>query len=431
MKANQGSGFLKIKGGTPLKGKVKVQGSKNAALPVMAAALLLDNGEVHLRNVPKLLDVQTMSELLVSLGAVVERNDHTMTIEIEGEPAWETPSSLVRKMRASSLVLGPLLARCGRVILPLPGGCAIGSRPMDLHFKGLSKMGAQIELDKGAVIARADKLVGARIYLDFPSVGATENLLMAAVLAKGETLIENAAREPEIDNLVRALKSMGAAIEGEGTGILRVRGQKELNPATIDIIPDRIEAATYLLAGAITRGDVTVKGVVAEHLNALLAKLDEAGIEVINKENELRVNSPDRPRGLTVKTMPYPGFSTDLQPQMMALLSLAEGTSVIYETIFESRFLHASELQKMGAQIELQGNTAIIHGQSSLIGAEVYATDLRGGAALVLAGLAAEGETVVYDVHHLDRGYENMAEKLTLLGAEVCEGKDKIKEGKQ
>ena len=431
MKTNQESGFLKIKGGTPLKGKVKVQGSKNAALPVMAAALLLDSGEVHLRNVPKLLEVQTMSDLLVSLGAVVKRDDHTMTIEIEGEPAWETPSSLVRKMRASSLVLGPLLARCGRVILPLPGGCAIGSRPMDLHFKGLSKMGAQIELDKGAVIARADKLVGARIYLDFPSVGATENLLMAAVLAKGETLIENAAREPEIDNLVRALKSMGAAIEGEGTGILRVRGQKELNPATIDIIPDRIEAATYLLAGAITRGDVTVKGVVAEHLNALLAKLDEAGIEVINKENELQVNSPDRPRGLTVKTMPYPGFSTDLQPQMMALLSLAEGTSVIYETIFESRFLHASELQKMGAQIELQGNTAIIHGQSSLIGAEVYATDLRGGAALVLAGLAAEGETVVYDVHHLDRGYENMAEKLILLGAEVCEGKDKIKERKQ
>jgi len=431
VKTNQESGFLKINGGTPLKGKVKVQGSKNAALPVMAAALLLDNGEVHLRNVPKLLDVQTMSDLLVSLGAVVKRDDHTMTIEIEGEPAWETPSSLVRKMRASSLVLGPLLARCGRVILPLPGGCAIGSRPMDLHFKGLSKMGAQIELDKGAVIARADKLVGARIYLDFPSVGATENLLMAAVLAKGETLIENAAREPEIDNLVRALKSMGAAIEGEGTGILRVRGQKELNPATIDIIPDRIEAATYLLAGAITRGDVTVKGVIAEHLNALLAKLDEAGIEVINKENELRVNSPDRPRGLTVKTMPYPGFSTDLQPQMMALLSLAEGTSVIYETIFESRFLHASELQKMGAQIELQGNTAIIHGQSSLIGAEVYATDLRGGAALVLAGLAAEGETVVYDVHHLYRGYENMAEKLILLGAEVCEGKDKIKERKQ
>jgi len=344
-----------------------------------------------------------------------------MTIEVSGELAWETPASLVRKMRASSLVLGPLLARCGKVVLPLPGGCAIGSRPMDLHFKGLSKMGAQIELDKGAVTARADKLVGTRIYLDFPSVGATENLLMAAVLAEGETLIENAAREPEIDNLVYALKMMGASIEGEGTGILRIKGKGALKPATIDIIPDRIEAATYLLAGVITQGDITVKGVIPEHLNALLAKLDEAGVEVINNGHALRVANPKRPKGITLKTMPYPGFSTDLQPQMMAVLSLAEGTSIIHETIFESRFLHASELQKMGAQIELQGNTAIVHGQKSLIGAEVYATDLRGGAALVLAGLAAEGETVIYDTHHLKRGYEDMMEKLTPLGARIRE----------
>ncbi|MGB3996186.1 MAG: UDP-N-acetylglucosamine 1-carboxyvinyltransferase, partial [Acetomicrobium sp.] len=288
-------------------------------------------------------------------------------------------------------------------------------------FKGLSKMGAQITLDKGAVIAKANKLVGTRIYLDFPSVGATENLLMAAALADGETLIENAAREPEIDNLVRALRKMGAVIEGEGTGILRIKGKKELNPASITIIPDRIEAATYLLAGVITHGDVAIRGVIPEHLNALLAKLDEAGIEVINNGNVLRVLNPGRPNGITLKTMPYPGFSTDLQPQMMALLSLADGTSIIHETIFEARFLHASELQKMGAQIELQGNTAIVHGQENLIGAEVYATDLRGGAALVLAGLAAEGETIIYNVEHLKRGYENMVEKLTLIGAQIDE----------
>ena len=421
MKVNSESYFIRIKGGTLLKGEVKAQGSKNAALPIMAAALLLRDGKVHLRNVPKLLDIHTMSELLIGLGAKVYRDDRNMTIEVSGELAWETPASLVRKMRASSLVLGPLLARCGKVVLPLPGGCAIGSRPMDLHFKGLSKMGAQIELDKGAVTARADRLVGTRIYLDFPSVGATENLLMAAVLAEGETLIENAAREPEIDNLVCALKVMGASIEGEGTGILRIKGKGELRPASVDIIPDRIEAATYLLAGVITQGDITVKGVIPEHLNALLAKLDEAGVEVINNGHALRVANPKRPKGITLKTMPYPGFSTDLQPQMMAVLSLAEGTSIIHETIFESRFLHASELQKMGAQIELQGNTAIVHGQKSLIGAEVYATDLRGGAALVLAGLAAEGETVIYDTHHLKRGYEDMMEKLTPLGARIRE----------
>lgn len=421
MKVNSESYFIRIKGGTLLKGEVKAQGSKNAALPIMAAALLLRDGKVHLRNVPKLLDIHTMSELLIGLGAKVYRDDHNMIIEVSGELAWETPASLVRKMRASSLVLGPLLARCGKVVLPLPGGCAIGSRPMDLHFKGLSKMGAQIELDKGAVTARADRLVGTRIYLDFPSVGATENLLMAAVLAEGETLIENAAREPEIDNLVCALKVMGASIEGEGTGILRIKGKGELRPASVDIIPDRIEAATYLLAGVITQGDITVKGVIPEHLNALLAKLDEAGIEVINSGNALRVANLRRPKGITLKTMPYPGFSTDLQPQMMSVLSLAEGTSIIHETIFESRFLHASELQKMGAQIELQGNTAIVHGQKNLIGAEVYATDLRGGAALVLAGLAAEGETVIYDTHHLKRGYEDMVEKLIPLGAQIRE----------
>lgn len=421
MKASLESGLIAIKGGRPLKGEVIAQGSKNATLPIMAASLLLYNGKISLRNVPKLLDVHTMSELLMCLGAKVDRDDHTMTIEIQDELAWEMPPSLVRKMRASSLVLGPLLARCGKVILPLPGGCAIGSRPMDLHFKGLSKMGAQITLDKGAVIAKANKLVGTRIYLDFPSVGATENLLMAAALADGETLIENAAREPEIDNLVRALRKMGAVIEGEGTGILRIKGKKELNPASITIIPDRIEAATYLLAGVITHGDVAIRGVIPEHLNALLAKLDEAGIEVINNGNVLRVLNPGRPNGITLKTMPYPGFSTDLQPQMMALLSLADGTSIIHETIFEARFLHASELQKMGAQIELQGNTAIVHGQENLIGAEVYATDLRGGAALVLAGLAAEGETIIYNVEHLKRGYENMVEKLTLIGAQIDE----------
>ena len=410
---------LVLRGDRPLKGSITAQGAKNAALPVMASALLMKNGTLELSRVPDLHDIQTMSDLLRNLGAKIHFSEGKMDIVTPDQLDWATPPALVRKMRASSLVLGPLLARCHRAVLPLPGGCAIGSRPIDLHLKGLTKMGAEIRLEHGSVHAEASRLKGARIYLDFPSVGATENLLMAAVLAEGETVIENAAREPEISNLAETLIRMGGQIDGDGTGTIRIKGVEELHGTEITIIPDRIEASTYILAGAITGGDVTVKGMEPEHLEALLAKLEEAGAHLSIQGDCVRTLPDTLLSAVSLKTLPYPGFPTDLQPQIMAALCLARGTSVIQERVFESRFLHVSELKRMGCQIELQGDTAIITGVEHLTGAEVRATDLRAGAALVLAGLAANGYTCIYQMGHIQRGYENMVEKLRSLGGDV------------
>ncbi|WP_352426141.1 UDP-N-acetylglucosamine 1-carboxyvinyltransferase [Aminomonas paucivorans] len=410
---------LVIQGGTPLRGSLTAQGAKNAALPVMASALLLKGRRLTLDRVPNLHDIHTMADLLRHLGVQIEFKGQRMTLDVPENLQWETPSALVRKMRASSLVLGPLIARCGRAILPLPGGCAIGSRPMDFHLKGLAKMGASFDLVHGAVHAETPRLRPGRIYLDFPSVGATENLLMAAVLTEGETIIENAAREPEIVNLAETLRAMGAQVEGEGSGTLRVEGQKDLQDAEVRIIPDRIEASTYLLAGVITRGRVTVKDIVPDHIEALLSKLEEAGVGIQIQGDSVTVQAPDRWKGVSLKTLPYPGFPTDLQPQIMATLTLAEGTSVIHESVFDARFLHVGEFKRMGAKIELQGNTAVVTGVSELVGADVHASDLRAGAALVLLGLAARDETTIHELGHIWRGYEGLVEKLRALGANV------------
>ena len=410
---------LIVSGGNVLSGNVDIQGAKNAALPVMAASLLLRGGRLTLTRVPDLHDTHTMSDLLRHLGATVEFDRGHMTIDVPEELQAQTPVDLVRKMRASSLVLGPLIARCKRALLPLPGGCAIGSRPIDLHLKGLVRMGAVIDLDHGSVCAETDGLKGSRIYLDFPSVGATENLMMAATLAPGETIIENAAREPEIVNLAEVLRAMGASIDGEGTGTIRIVGQERLHSASQAIIPDRIEASTYLLAGAITGGCVTVKNVCPEHLESLLAKLEEGGLCVKIDGNDVTVDGSTRMKGITLKTLPYPGFPTDMQPQVMALLCLAEGTSVIHESVFDSRYRHVAEFKRMGAKIDIQGNTAVINGTDHLVGAEVYASDLRAGAALVVMGLAARDETTIHELTHIWRGYENMLEKMQKLGAVI------------
>lgn len=410
---------MEIIGGKALRGVVEAQGAKNASLPVMAAALLLKDSTLSITRVPNLLDVNTMADLLRSLGAEVAFGNHNMEIHTPSDISWETPPDLVRKMRASSLVLGPLLARCGKAVMPLPGGCSIGSRPIDLHLKGLTKMGATIELVHGAVHAHTSGLTGCRIYLDFPSVGATENLMMAAVFARGETVLENTAREPEIYNLVEALKSMGAQVEADGTGVIRIQGVDALQSAESRIIPDRIEACTYILAGAATNGEVTVTGVIPNHIDSLLAKLEEAGASLTVKESEVTIHPSSKLKGVSLKTLPYPGFPTDLQPQIMAAFCLAQGTSVIQESVFQSRFLHVSELNKMGAKIDIQSNSAIITGVDRLTGADVVATDLRAGAALVIAGLAAVDSTYVYHLGHIFRGYEEMDRKLTALGADV------------
>lgn len=408
-----------IHGGKPLEGSIIVQGAKNAALPVIASSLLLRDRTLRLKRVPKLQDVFTMADLLRHLGASINFKDNEMSIFVPDELNWETPKSLVRKMRASSLVLGPLLARTGRAILPLPGGCAIGSRPIDLHLKGLVKLGANINLVHGAVHASADGLKGAKIYLDFPSVGATENLLMAAVFAEGETVIENAAREPEIRNLIETLNLMGCSIEGAGTGTLHVRGTGDLEGAEIEIIPDRIEASTYLIAGAATRGDVTVTRVIPEHLDAITAKLEEAGVGIETGEDSVRAFNRAPMKSVSLKTLPYPGFPTDVQPQFTAFMATTEGTGIIQESVFESRFLHVSELKRMGANIELQGNTAVVTGVPGLNGADVRATDLRAGAALVIAGLSSSDETSLFGLGHIWRGYEAMDEKIRSLGGQV------------
>ena len=410
---------MRIEGGRPLQGTVRTQGAKNAALPVMAACLLLKGRTLTLSNVPELYDVSTMMELLTALGVTARREGKEVTLGVADEVSWEAPESLVRKMRASSLVLGPLLARCGRAALPLPGGCSIGSRPIDLHLKGLVQMGAKIEIRNGVVCAQADRLRGRRIYLDFPSVGATENLMMAAALAQGETIIENIAREPEIDNLAAVLRSMGVPIDMEGTGCVRIKGVEEVRSCRERVIPDRIEACTYLLAGVMTGGRVTVEDAIPAHIDSLLAKLEEVGVRFAVNGSAVTVFPADRLQSVSLKTMPFPGFPTDLQPQMAAALSLAEGTSVIEESVFQARFLYAAELNRMGADIRVKGDTAVISGVERLSGANVKATDLRAGAALIIAGLAAQGRTQVEDMVHVWRGYEAIDVKLRSLGAQV------------
>lgn len=408
-----------IKGGKVLKGVIDVQGAKNATLPIMAASILLKGQTLTLNKVPDLYDIQTMSNLLRDLGADVKFDNHSMVISVPEVLNSEAPSELVRKMRASSLVLGPLVARNGKAVLPLPGGCVLGSRPLDFHLKGLTKMGAKIDLNHGAVYATAGRLKGCRIELDFPSVGATENLMMAATLAEGETYIVNAALEPEIVNLADVLRSMGALIIGDGTNVIKIIGQKRLHSAKGEIIPDRIEAATYLLAGIITKGSVTVRGINERYMDLILAKLIEAKVFIEINNDEITASWNKSLKGVSVKTMPHPGFPTDTQPQLMALLTLATGTSVINETVFDSRLLHVNEFKKMGAKIELQDNVAIVTGVPKLSGATVQASNLRAGAALILMGLAAEGETVVCDLNHVWRGYENLVAKFLSLGADI------------
>jgi len=407
-----------IEGGRPLKGTVKISSAKNAVLPVIAASLLTES-ECIIEDAPELEDVKVMTEVLNSLGAKALREGDSIKISAGTIDSFEAPYDLVRKMRASFLVMGPLLARKGRARISMPGGCAIGSRPIDLHLKGFAALGAQIELGHGFVEAKCDKLKAATIYLDFPSVGATENIMMAAALAEGQTIIGNAAKEPEIIDVANFLNSMGAKIRGAGTDIIKIEGVKELSGISYTVIPDRIETGTYLVAGAITGGNVLLENVVPEHLKPVIAKLIECGADITEEPEGLRVIGCERPVASDVKTMPYPGFPTDMQAQIMAFLSKACGTSMVIETVFENRYMHVEELKRMGAKIKIEGRSAVVEGVEKLSGAPVKATDLRAGAALVLAGLAAEGTTKVMHTYHIDRGYVDIVGKLKNLGANI------------
>lgn len=409
---------LLIQGGRKLTGTVRVSGAKNSVLPILAASLLTTT-ETRLTDIPNLADVDVMSAVLIELGARVTRSGRDIIITVPQIRTFDAPYEYVRQMRASFLVIGPLLARTGRARISMPGGCAIGTRPIDLHLKGLAAMGAEINYGSGYVETIAKKLRGVTIYLDFPSVGATENLIMAASLAEGQTNIENAAEEPEIVDLANYLNAMGAKIKGAGTNVIRIQGVRELTGTTHTVIPDRIEAGSYLVAAAITGGEVLVENIIVDHLKPVLAKLKEAGVAIAETDTGVRVNCSGRLKGVDLKTMPYPGFPTDMQAQMMALLTLTKGTSIITETVFENRFMHVNELKRMGAKIKTEGRTAIVQGVNALYGAPVKATDLRAGAALVIAGLAAEGVTEVGNLHHLDRGYEGVVEKLVGLGADI------------
>ena len=410
---------LIINGGKKLKGEVTVSGSKNASLPICIAAALAP-GASTITNVPRLRDITTTAKLLESLGATIERHENTMRIDAGTINTVEATYDLVKTMRASVLVLGPLLARFGRSRVSLPGGCAIGARPIDQHLKGLKALGAEIKLEHGYVEAIAKKgLKGARINFDVSTVGGTEHLMMAAAIAKGESILENAAREPEIADLADYLNRMGARIEGAGTDTIRIQGGHELTPAAYEVMPDRIEAGTFMCAAAITGGDVKINGMKLEHLDALTFKLMDAGAEITNRNGVVRVKGPKRPQAVNIKTRPYPGFATDMQAQFMALMCVAEGASVISENIFENRFMHVSELQRFGADITIEGNSATVKGVKKLSGAPVMATDLRASACLVLAGLAAEGTTEIQRIYHLDRGYERIETKLAGLGADI------------
>jgi UDP-N-acetylglucosamine 1-carboxyvinyltransferase len=411
---------LQIQGGTPLEGEVRISGAKNATLPILAAALLAED-PVVIGNVPHLQDVTTTIELLGQMGARVTI-DERMQIEVDASTVREcfAPYDLVKTMRASILVLGPLVARFGRADVSLPGGCAIGARPVNIHVAGLQAMGADITIEGGYIRARAARLRGARLVLDTVTVTGTENLMMAATLADGETVIENAAREPEVVDLANFLSSMGAVIHGAGTDKIVIEGVKRLRGTQYDVLPDRIESGTYLVAGAITRGHVRIKNTRPEHLDAILGKLRDAGATLSCGDNWIEVDMRGRrPRAVDVRTAPYPAFPTDMQAQFAALNTIAEGVGTITETIFENRFMHMLEMRRLGAEIRLEGNTAIIKGVNKLTAAPVMATDLRASASLVLAGLVAEGRTDVERIYHIDRGYEAIEEKLAQLGAQI------------
>lgn len=414
---------LIIHGGHELHGRVKISGAKNAVLPIIAATLLAQDKPCVLDEVPYLNDVCTIAEVLRQLGAKVDfnRQQHTLFVDSTVLKTVDAPYDLVRKMRASFVIMGPLLARYGKAKISMPGGCAIGTRPIDLHLKGFESLGAEIEIGHGFISATAPNgLKGTSIYLDFPSVGATENIIMAACMAEGQTILENAAQEPEIIDLANFLNIMGAKIRGAGTNVIKITGVPKLIGHNYTIIPDRIEAGTYMVAVAMTGGDIYIENAISEHLKPVIAKLNEAGVKIEEDIDGIRVSCNNRPKAIDIKTLPYPGFPTDMQAQFMAMLTIADGTGLVTETVFENRFMHVDELKRMGACIKVDGRTSIVEGVPSLNGCQVKATDLRAGAAMVLAGLVANGETEVSYIHHIDRGYDNLVEKLCGLGADIC-----------
>jgi len=406
-----------IQGKTKLNGKVEISSSKNAVLPIIAATILTDE-KVILKKVPRIKDVETICQIISKLGKEVqdEENKFIFTGKIL---STTPPYELVRQMRASFLLMGPLLSRYGKVRLSLPGGCAIGNRPIDLHLKGLSAMGAEIRFSGGDVIAKANKLIGNHVYLDFPSVGATENIIMAAVLANGITWIENAALEPEIVDLVNFINKMGAKISGAGTNVIKIEGVDYLSGTEYTPIPDRIEAGTYMIAVAATAGEAVINNIIPEHLKSITAKLEESGAIIEEEEHSLSIKREGKIKPVYIKTLPYPGFPTDMQAQIMAYLSSAVGTSIISESVFENRFMHVQELLRMGADIKTEGKSAIIRGVKELTGARVRASDLRAGAALIIAGISAQGKTIVAENEHIERGYEDIDKKLNLMGAQI------------
>ena len=408
-----------IEGGVKLNGTVKISGAKNAALPILLSSILTDK-ENKIHNVPNLKDVDTTCQLLKGAGVKVERSENGQVI-VDASRINNTEASydLVRTMRASVMVLGPLLARLGKAKVSLPGGCAIGARPINLHLKGFEALGANIKLEHGYVVAEAKRLKGNRIYFDIVTVTGTENIMMAGVLAEGKTIIENAAKEPEVVNLANTLNSMGASIKGAGTDIIEINGVSRLNGGEHTVIPDRIETGTFMIAAAITGGDVEIVNCIPEYIEPVIVKLTEAGVKIDTGKDFIRVKANGKIKSVDIKTSPYPAFPTDMQAQFMSLMSISEGMSVITETVFENRFMHVAELRRMGANIKVEGNTAVIKGVPKLSAAPLMATDLRASASLILAGLAAEGETVVSRVYHLDRGYEAIEKKLSALGARI------------
>ncbi|MER2001728.1 MAG: UDP-N-acetylglucosamine 1-carboxyvinyltransferase [Carnobacterium inhibens] len=410
-----------VRGGKHLTGTVKVEGAKNAVLPILAATILASKGQSKLTNVPILSDVFTINQVLSHLNLTVNFDQTKKEIEIDAtkELHFEAPFEYVSKMRASIVVMGPLLARLGHAKVALPGGCAIGTRPIDLHLKGFEAMGAEVHIENGYIEAFADRLKGAHIYLDFPSVGATQNIMMAATLAEGTTTIENVAREPEIVDLANFLNRMGAKVIGAGTESIRIEGVTELTGAEHSIIPDRIEAGTFMIAAAVTKGNVFIEDAVAEHNKPLISKLKEMGVQFEDEDNGLRVIGPDKLKATDVKTMPHPGFPTDMQAQMTIAQVFAEGTSTMKETVFENRYMHMEELRRMNAEFKVEGQTLVIYGPTELQGAEVAATDLRAAAALIIAGLVSKGYTRVTHLEYLDRGYYEFHKKLQALGADV------------
>ncbi len=413
-----------INGGRKLEGEVFISGSKNAALPIIVGALLTC-GKSRLENIPYLKDIDTILEVIRYLGAEADFIDeHTLEIDGKNLDKELAPYNLVKTMRASFLVIAPLLARLGKAKVSLPGGCAIGARPVNFHIKGLKQLGVDIEVEEGYVIAKTKGLRGAKIYFDFPSVGATENLIMAACLAKGETIIENAACEPEVEDLINFLSQMGAKIEGLGKNVIHIHGVDKLNPVNYKIIPDRIETGTFMIAAGITKGRIKINNAVPKHNEALEKKLLEVGMDITKGKDYLLVKGHGLSKAVDIKTMPYPGFPTDMQAQIMALMTVTPGKSVVSETVFENRFIHVSELNRMGAKISISGHQAIIEGVSYLSGAPVVASDLRASAALILAGIVAQGKTEVKRVYHLDRGYENIEKKFAILGADIWREKD-------